>query len=140
MGCSQAVDHGLPQRRRALAAAGEALVDLGAVRAGLEGQALDELDLLVGVARAAVDRHHAGQAERLDDAEVAAQVGGALLDRLQASRGPTRGSSSRPPWCLSARTVATSTTALGRMPPLRQTMSKNFSMPMSEPKPDSVTT
>ncbi len=25
-------------------------------------------------------------------------------------------------------------------PPSRQTMSKNFSMPMSEPKPDSVTT
>ncbi len=26
------------------------------------------------------------------------------------------------------------------MPPARQTMSKNFSIPMSEPKPDSVTT
>ena len=40
----------------------------------------------------------------------------------------TRGSSSIPPWCLSARTVATSTTALGRSPPTRQTMSKNFSI------------
>ena len=52
----------------------------------------------------------------------------------------TRGSSSMPPWCLSARTVATSTTALGRTPPLRQTMLKSFSIPMSEPKPDSVIT
>ena len=34
----------------------------------------------------------------------------------------------------------TKTTALGAMPPARQTMSKNFSIPMSEPKPDSVTT
>ena len=45
-----------------------------------------------------------------------------------------------PPWCLSAFTVATSTDALGVRPPARQTMSKNFSMPMSEPKPLSVTT
>ena len=57
-----------------------------------------------------------------------------------ASAASTRGSSSMPPWCLSARTVATSTTALGAIPPLRQTMSKNFSIPMSEPKPDSVIT
>ena len=52
----------------------------------------------------------------------------------------TRGSSAMPPWCLIARTVVTRTTALGCSPPKRQTMSKNFSMPMSEPKPDSVTT
>ena len=52
----------------------------------------------------------------------------------------TRGSSSTPPWCLIARTVVTSTTALGVSSPKRHTMSKNFSMPMSEPKPDSVTT
>ena len=51
-----------------------------------------------------------------------------------------RGSSSIPPWCLIARTVVTSTAALGDRPPKRQTMSKNFSAPMSEPKPDSVTT
>ena len=49
---------------------------------------------------------------------------------------PPSGSS---PWCLSARAVATRTTAFGRSSPTRQTMSKNFSMPMSEPKPDSVT-
>ena len=52
----------------------------------------------------------------------------------------TRGSSSTPPWCLIARTVVTSTEADGASPPKRQTMSKNFSIPMSEPKPDSVTT
>jgi hypothetical protein len=32
------------------------------------------------------------------------------------------------------------TIALGAMFPTRQTMSRNFSIPMSEPKPDSVTT
>ena len=36
--------------------------------------------------------------------------------------------------------MATTTIALGTMPPLRQTMSMSFSIPMSEPKPDSVTT
>ena len=49
-------------------------------------------------------------------------------------------SRSPPPWCLSAFAVATSTTAFGRSPPARQTMLKNFSIPMSEPKPLSVTT
>jgi hypothetical protein len=49
-------------------------------------------------------------------------------------------SSLRPPWCLRARAVATMTIALGLIPPARQTMSMNFSIPMSEPKPDSVTT
>ena len=36
--------------------------------------------------------------------------------------------------------MATSTTALGRSSPMRQVMSKNFSIPMSEAKPDSVIT
>ena len=52
----------------------------------------------------------------------------------------TRGSSAIPQWCLIARTVVTSTAADGVSFPNRQTMSKNFSIPMSEPKPDSVTT
>ena len=43
-----------------------------------------------------------------------------------------------PPWCLSALAVATITTAFGPNPPARQTMSMNFSMPRSEPKPASV--
>ncbi len=34
----------------------------------------------------------------------------------------SRGSSAAPPWCLSARTVETKTTALGLSPPARQTM------------------
>ena len=50
-----------------------------------------------------------------------------------------RGSSLAPPCSLSALIVATSTTAEGVRPPCRQTMSKNFCMPMSAPKPDSVT-
>ena len=37
--------------------------------------------------------------------------------------------SGSPPWCFSAFTVATSTTASGRSFPARQTMSKNFSHP-----------
>jgi hypothetical protein len=57
-----------------------------------------------------------------------------------ASEVSARGSSSSPPWCLRARTVATRTTADGAIPPFRHTMSKNFSIPMSEPKPDSVIT
>jgi len=36
--------------------------------------------------------------------------------------------------------VATSTTASGTKPETRHLMSKNFSMPMSAPKPDSVIT
>ena len=48
---------------------------------------------------------------------------------------PPSGSS---PWCLSAR-GGHEDDGVRRSPPTRQTMSKNFSMPMSEPKPDSVT-
>ena len=47
---------------------------------------------------------------------------------------------SQPPWNLSARIVATSTTAEGLMPDLRHLMSMNFSAPKSAPKPASVTT
>jgi len=39
-----------------------------------------------------------------------------------------------------ARTVVTSTAALGTKPPSRQTMSQNFWKPRSEAKPPSVTT
>ena len=56
------------------------------------------------------------------------------------SAAELRGSSSRPAWCLSAFAVATITTALGANPPARQTMSMNFCMPRSLPKPASVTT
>ena len=54
--------------------------------------------------------------------------------RLSAPR-----SRSPSPWCSSARTVATSTTALGVRPPTRATMSRNFSKPRSDPNPPSVT-
>ena len=47
---------------------------------------------------------------------------------------------SQPPWYLSARMVATITTAAGRSPDLRHLMSMNFSAPRSAPKPASVTT
>ena len=45
-----------------------------------------------------------------------------------------------PPCILSARMVATSTTASGLRPALRHLMSRNFSPPRSAPKPASVTT
>ena len=48
--------------------------------------------------------------------------------------------SSRPLLALRPRTVATSTTQAGVMPDWRLLMLKNFSSPMSEPKPASVTT
>ena len=56
------------------------------------------------------------------------------------SSGDDAEPSGEPPCTRSALTVATTTTAAGRMPPWRQTMSMNFCMPMSAPKPDSVTT
>jgi hypothetical protein len=71
---------------------------------------------------------------------VAAHVRHARLDRAQALAAIRAGIVLDAPWCLIARTVVTRTAALGTRPPKRQTMSKNFSMPMSDPKPDSVTT
>jgi hypothetical protein len=59
---------------------------------------------------------------------VAADVGHAALDR---------GARACP---VGARVVLDPAVALGASPPKRQTMSKNFSAPMSDPKPDSVTT
>ena len=75
----------------------------------------------------------AGIPNSLDDPQMAAHVGHAGL-RAASGAVPS------PPWCLTARTVVTSTTAFGRRLPKRQTMSKNFSIPMSDPNPDSVTT
>ena len=45
-----------------------------------------------------------------------------------------------PPCAFSARTVATRTTASGFSPEQRHLMFQNFSKPMSDAKPDSVTT
>ena len=45
-----------------------------------------------------------------------------------------------PPWDFVARTVVTSTAALGANPPARHTMSQNFWKPRSEANPASVTT
>ena len=45
-----------------------------------------------------------------------------------------------PPWDFVARTVVTSTAALGVNPPCRQTMSQNFWKPRSLANPPSVTT
>src|SRR5690348_893107 len=81
------VDDGLGERGGADAAAGEAVIDLGAKGTRLGSEPLDEFDFLVGVARPAVDRYHGWHPERLDDLQVAADVAHAELDRLQAG-GP----------------------------------------------------
>ena len=71
-----------------------------------------ELDLLVGVLGAAVDRDDGREAELADDPEVADEVRDPGLDRREPLRqlGPSR---VEPPWCLSARTVATSDDRVG---------------------------
>ena len=77
------VDDRLRERRRALAAALERLVQLGGVRAVLEREPADELDLLVRVAGEAVDRDDRPQPEPGDDLEVPREVRGAALDRVE---------------------------------------------------------
>ena len=57
------VGDGLGERRRAFAAPLECLVQLGRVRAVLEREPTDELDLLVRVAGEAVDRDDGPEAE-----------------------------------------------------------------------------
>ena len=58
-----------------------------------------------------------------------------------ASRSSSPSSSNALPPCdFVARTVVTSTAALGAKPPVRQTMSQNFWIPRSLAKPASVTT
>mmetsp|Transcript_27402 Transcript_27402/g.71922 ORF Transcript_27402/g.71922 Transcript_27402/m.71922 type:complete len:343 (+) Transcript_27402:644-1672(+) len=56
------------------------------------------------------------------------------------SRGAPGVTLGPPPCILRARTVATRVTAEGMSPEARHFMSKNFSIPMSAPKPASVTT
>ena len=51
-----------------------------------------------------------------------------------------RSANAMPPWDFVARTVVTSTAALGANPPARQTMSQNFWNPRSLANPASVTT
>jgi len=55
-------------------------------------------------------------------------------------RGTPATTSGPPPCILIALTVATRTTAFGSKPEQRHLMLKNFSIPMSAPKPASVTT
>src|SRR3954469_16133256 len=80
-------DDGFRERRGALAAALEGLVQLGGHRAALEGEALDRVHFLVGVARKAVDRDDGVQAELLHDPEVALHVGPAALDGVDSAVG-----------------------------------------------------
>ena len=109
-----------------------------ATRAVLERDPADELDLLVGVRREAVDRDDARHAEPAHRARGGGRGSPRRARRLRDRPRPS--SSVAPPCSFSALIVATSTTADGRMLPCRQTMSMNFSIPMSAPKPDSVMT
>ena len=93
----------------------------------------DALDLVGGVAGEAVDRDDRVDPELAHDADVAGEVGGARLDRLDAAVRIAGVVLQR----LHGRDEHT---ASGRSLPARQTMWKNFSIPMSEPKPLSVTT
>ena len=81
-----------------------AIVHLRCVRAELEREAAYELQLLGRIAGEAVDGDDRFEPEALDDPEVAA--------RFAAPR-----SIDPSPWCSSARTVTTSTMALGERPP-----------------------
>ena len=60
--------------------------------------------------------------------------------RSSGGRGLPAMTLPRPPCILRARMVATMTTQSGTRPLVRHLMSMNFSIPMSAPKPDSVTT
>ena len=81
------VDDRLGKRCRTLAAALERLVQLGRMRAVLEREPADEVDLLVRVAREPVDGDDGAQPEPGHDLEVAPQVLGAELDRVQPAVG-----------------------------------------------------
>ena len=138
-GLSHAVDDGLRQVGRTGAALREAGVRDDGFGAGLERQLAHQRELRRGVGREAVDRDDARQAVLLDDLHVRREVVGALA---RARRGPRCASTLNglPPCDLVARTVVTSTAALGANPPTRQTMSQNFWKPRSLAKPASVTT
>ena len=123
------VGDGLRERRRAGAAALEASFTSARVRAVLEREPPHELDLLVRVAREAVDGDDRLQPEPGDDARDAGQ---GWRRRARSRRSPPSGVAAV---VLERRAVATSTTALGRSPPARQTMLRNFSIPMSDAEP-----
>ena len=80
----------------------------------------------------------AGTPELGDIVEMAAEI--AKPRSTAATSSSPSALRSMPPCILSARTVATTTTASGSSPALRHLMSKNFSAPRSAPKPASVTT
>ena len=78
-------DDGLGEGGRALAALLETGVDLGRVRAVLDGEPADELELLGRVRRELVHGHDGVQPEVLHDPDVPGEVGGAPLDHGHAA-------------------------------------------------------
>ena len=136
---------GVDDRRREVgragAAAGEPVVDLGGERARLDARRAGRSSTSSSVSPG---RRLTATTAGIPNSRMIPRWRRTFAMPVSSARiawaRPTRGSSSTPPWCLIARTVVTSTTALGLSPPNRQTMSKNFSIPMSDPKPDSVTT
>ena len=138
-GLSHAVDHGLGELGRARAAFREACECTTTVSApALSASSLHQRQFASGVGREAVDRHDAWQPVLPNDVHVRGQVVGALRQRVEIFvPEPLNG---LPPCDLVARTVVTSTAALGAKPPIRQTMSQNFWKPRSLANPASVTT
>ena len=128
------IGDGLGEPGRPGAPALEGLVRLRRVGAVLEREPLHERDFLDRVARETVDRDDGLEAEARDVPEVPLEIRGAALDRVEAALG------------LAAVVLERlgggheHDRARRAAPPTRQMMLKNFSIPMSDPKPDSVTT
>ena len=135
-GCSHAFDDRLRQLRRAVAAAAEAVVDLGRERRPTRARGARTRSISSSLSPGRrLTATTAGHAEARDVLEVAAQV-----RRSRARSRPARRRSLAAVVLHRAHRRDEHDRARLELARSRQTMSKNFSMPMSEPKPDSVTT
>jgi len=114
---------------------------------GLQGDALDGVQLSLSVIREGVDRHDHRQAEDFIFSMcftrfcAPSSSAGTFSFSISSLGGFLPGGNLKASPCIfSALAVATMTTQLGCMLPTRHLMSRNFSAPQSAPKPASVTT
>src|SRR5207249_11347258 len=77
--------YGFGQRTSAGPPLLESVVHFGRKRPLLEGESPQAVDLLVGVAGESVDRHDSLQSELSHDPEVAGEIGGTYLQRLDST-------------------------------------------------------
>ncbi len=122
-GCSAGGAHLARQFHAALAALGKHLAE-GKIRAIFLAILLDICEFRIRVRVKAVDRHDHGHAVLAHILDMRAQVDDPLLQGFQVFVPGLR--LGAPPLYLSARAVATTTTAFGRSPAKRHLMSKNF--------------